>query len=56
MIGPFLPLQGTSSHETVIDTDSTDENIISSTGAVGAIERNDNSCKKLKILFYQLRV
>ena len=37
--GPFLPLQGTSSHETVIDTDSTDENIISSTGAVGAIEK-----------------
>ena len=36
MIGPFLPLQGTSPHETIIDTDSTDENVILLTGAVGA--------------------
>ena len=36
MIGPFLPLQGTSFHETIIDTDSTDENMISVTGTVGA--------------------
>ena len=36
MIGPFLPLQGTSSHETIIDTDSTDENTISPTDLLGA--------------------
>ena len=36
MIGPFLPLQGTSFHETIIDTDSTDENVILLTDAVGA--------------------
>ena len=45
MIGPFLPLQGTSYHETVIDTDSTDENIISPTGAVGARIGNEKDNK-----------
>ena len=39
MIGPFLPLQGTSPHETIINTDSTDENVILLTGAVGAIKK-----------------
>ena len=37
MIGPFLPLQGISFHETIIDTDSTDENVILLTGAVGPV-------------------
>ena len=37
MIGPFLPLQGTSFHETIINTDSTNENVILLTDAVGAV-------------------
>ena len=37
MIGPFLPLQGTSFHETVIDTGFTDENVILLTSTVGAV-------------------
>ena len=36
MIGPFLPLQGTSPHEVIIDTDLTDENVILLTGKLGA--------------------
>ena len=37
MIGPFLPLQGTSPHETFIDTDFTNENVILLTGKVGPV-------------------
>ena len=37
MIGPFLPLQGSSLHETIIDTDFTDEIVILLTGTVGAV-------------------
>ena len=38
MIGPFRPLQGTSSHETVIDVSVTDEKVILLTDKEGAIK------------------
>ena len=38
MIGPFLPEQGTSSHETVIDVAVTDDKMILLTGEKGAIK------------------
>ena len=42
MIGPFLPLQGTSRHETVIDVAVTDEKVILLTDEEGAINDNNN--------------
>ena len=41
MIGPFLPSQGTSSQETVIDVAVTDEKVILLTDEKGAT--NDNN-------------
>ena len=46
MIGPFLPLQGTSSHETVIDVAVTDEKVILLTEEEGAINDNNNYTDK----------
>ena len=42
MIGPFLPEQGTSSHETVIDVAVTDEKVILLTDEEGAIKFYNN--------------
>ena len=45
VIGPFLPLQGTSLHETFIDTDSTVENVILPTVTLGAMRSNKVTIK-----------
>ena len=46
MIGPFLPSQGTSSHETVIDVAVTDEKVILLTDEEGAIKFYNNYTDK----------